>query len=238
MKPLQNLVHPVLLLCFGISATALSSCSHSTSPNSGTFTWTVPSIGTMFIFKGSSSTDPPILDTFEITATGQSIGGKSNVVRLVSRNMQDSSVGFYNLEPNGDFSLGDSGSSGLPGRMPEYTWQTFPVGDPQTISDPPVDTQDGPYHNVESSVRALVGIETLTVPAGTFSAYHAREIWKNFSTRTDSLSANSDSTVGYFDIWFVPSIGMYIKETDTTINTGHYKNFTTGEGDLIKYVPR
>src|SRR5579871_288940 len=88
-----------ILLC-----TFLISCNQGTTTtlNDGSGTlgeWTVPGIGTTYVFADTTG----FIDSIRIVKNGQHIGGKSNVVEMVT-DVFDTT--FYTIELNGDVSLG------------------------------------------------------------------------------------------------------------------------------------
>ncbi len=212
----------------------MAACSQSAAPTQ-TAAWPAPKVGKIYVFQ--DLTDPRT-DTIEITSTGQTVAGKSNVVRLRAVSSEgDTSLGFYNLESNDDFTFGDSSYSGLSTDTPRFRWTTFPTGSSQAISDPSVDTMDGPYHDVETGARTFIGTETVTVPAGTFSTVRVRYNWYHSYTM-DTANAIGDMTHQTLDYWFVPSLAMFVKATDTEISTGGYSQFNASGTELVKYLPR
>src|ERR1017187_10673308 len=66
--------------------------------------WIVPLVGTKYIYSFMNP-GHQTLDTFILIRSGQQIGEKSNVMTQYYTYSGDTSL--YNIESNGDFSLGD-----------------------------------------------------------------------------------------------------------------------------------
>jgi hypothetical protein len=195
--------------------------------------WTIPEIGTEEIYQAVvPDSVVTVYNTLIILATKEHIGEKTNVISYSEGpSAQDS--GFYNIEPNGDISIGDSmlNSSG------EYSfrWTTFPTGSRQPISDPVIDTTEHGADVFQSDVRTFVDTETITTLAGVFSTLHVREITINIISEPDSditYENYSDIT----DTWFAPSIGWKVREIDNVTING--KPQSQSETDLIKFEPK
>jgi hypothetical protein len=148
----------------------------------------------------------------------------------------------YNIEPNGDFSLGiasehavDSMGHKLPTII--YIWKTFPIYSRKTVvALPPRDSSDAAGNHLSTSDQCtFVGTETLTLPAGEFTTLHARETEIDVETSvTDSLSTYTDTA--FVDICFAPTIGLYVKWIQTEVESG--KTVHESNIELIKYIPR
>lgn len=205
--------------------------------------WNIPKVGTEYVyqFRPNDST-APTSDTFTIVKTGQRVGGKTNVViaTVSFRGRVDTEV--YNIEPNGNFSLGiasehavDSMGHVLPNII--YIWKTFPIYSRNTIAAlPPGNFFDAVgNHFISSDQCTLVGTETLSSQAGEFSTLHARET----EIDDESFAKNSQNTytdTAFTDIWFAPTIGLYVK----WVQHAEMNSRTISEANinLIKYLPQ
>jgi hypothetical protein len=214
----------------------LASCKQASNSDPTVGMWTISGAGTVLMYQSTQQGSNVLgYDTMTILNTGQSIGGKTNVFYLGS--MGRPGYLFYDIEANGDISMADTTVPGLPGSLPTLPWLTFPSGSHVPIFDPSLDTLEGAYRYTDTSVRTFIGIENITVPAGSFSTIHVRETDRNFVTRTDSLNPSIDSTIENMDFWFAPSLGFYVKQTYNLLNTDGYDRITQSEVDLIKYIP-
>ncbi len=204
-------------------------------PSENVSTWTIPTVGTQFVFADSENQSvEPAIDTFIIAKTGQHESGKTNVISYLEVTENGGSdSGYYNIETNGDFSFGerDGDSAG----MPFFTWDTYPTGSEQTINfETPVDTTLANGNQlIESDARSFVGIENLTLPAGSFSTIHIRQVFIDSEFFTTSNSSSSEREIE--DYWFAPSLGMYVKFAFTESEDGQIDDETDME--LIKYIP-
>ncbi len=210
-----------------------ASCSNSsdTTQNGGgsTVTWTIPTIGTEYVYQSQGVNGLPFFDTISIVQTGQHLGGKTNVITYAD---EEGTV-IYNIEANGDISDGDPTTTAH--GVDTITWTTFPTATHQPISDPVMDTTEGLIHIFQSDVRTYVGAETLTTTAGQFATLHVRETTIRIVTAPDSLDCNSSDT-SVFDKWYAPTISLYVK----VINSGTDDGVTSepSDVDLIKYLPK
>ncbi len=204
------------ILVAGLLSAVLISCNHSTETTGGSsVAWTTPTPGTMFVYRYTNRDLTYRFDTLIIIEVGKNIGGKSNVVRLKSGN----SSGFYSFEANGDISFGDSSSKG-------FSWNTFPTGSRQAISDPLIDTFYGTDHYIKTSVRSFVDAETITEAGMSLSVLKCSESWR----QTSSGGPYTDSSFETTDFWFAPTIGLFAKSSD--VSTDIY----SGVGDSSSYV--
>jgi hypothetical protein len=186
-----------------------------TSLNGGGYVgWTIPRVGTGYVFQFQPVKDSAIADTIFILGTGERHGSKSNVIRFGKGG--NGGEGFFAIEPNGDFSLGDSSSD-------SFTWTTYPTGNRKNISDPKVDTIDFGEHLTRSRVRSYVGTERLTVAGRSLSTVHVRESYRRSSVDTSSFFG--DSTTTTTDIWLAPSLSFIVRE--------HYQSTSNGSIDEV-----
>jgi hypothetical protein len=229
------------LLCLFITV-LLSSCNQggSTSINDGGGSagmWTIPGVGTVFTYAiiEPDSTGLPSADTFQfvVTATGQQFAGKSNVVRVTTTVAgQPSSDGDYSIESNGDISLDDSVAPG------DITWTRYPTGSKQTITDRPTDTTSFGERTITTDAQSFIGPENLTTAAGKFSTLHVQEVTTTIEIDTEAgFNDPNDTSIDIQDYWFAPSIGIFVKETDSQTDNGQPDGFNF-EADLIKYSPK
>ncbi len=216
----------------------LVSCHQSTetSLNGGGSTngWVVPGVGTEFIYTVTITTDSIVPDTLEyaVTSTGQQVAGKSNAIRMSlfeDGQIQQGQGGAYVIESNGDFSVDDSIAPG------DITWKTYPTGSQNTITDPPTDSSSFGEQIITTDVRSFIGSENLTTAAGNFSTLHVREVITTIEI--DTTEGFRDSTVDTGDHWFAPSLGFFVKATESETETGRLTVFNI-ETDLIKYLPQ
>ncbi len=214
-------------------AMLLAGCSQSseTSLNGGSVVWANPGAGTEFVYNLSGFSGTPPFDTIEISATDQQIGGKTNVTRILGILSGESPrpAGFYAIEANGDISLGDSGLTA----PDSITWERYPTGSRQTISDTPIVTPVFAEIQTRKDIRYFIGPDTVAVTAGIFSTLHIQEIITTIGV--DSRNAISDTAFETNDYWFAPSIGYFVKSTYTETSNGQITSLA-GE-DLIKFTP-
>jgi hypothetical protein len=205
--------------------------------------WNIPKVGTQYIYQFKPN-DSAItaFDTFTVIKTGKHICGKTNVVvsTVSFRGRVDTDV--YNIEPNGDFSLGIASEHAVDSKghiLPEiiYIWKTFPICSKKMVVA--LSPRDSFYssgdHLISSNQCTFVGVETITSPAGKFSTLHAREIdMDNENFATDSLHSYIDSA--FTDIWFAPTIGLYVKWVQHAVM--NRRMISEANINLVKYSPR
>ncbi len=205
--------------------------------------WNIPKVGTQYVYQfRPNDSAVPIFDTFTIIKTGQHICGKTNVVvcAVAYRGRVDTAV--YNIESNGDFSLGIASEHAVDSRghiLPQiiYIWKTFPICSRKTVvALPPRDSSDAAGdHFISSDQCTFVGAETLTLPAGEFSTLHARETEMDVETYVvDSQYTYTDTA--FTDIWFVPTIGHYVKWVQHAVM--NRRMTSEANIDLVKYSPQ
>ena len=195
--------------------------------------WTIPGVGTTYVYQLTAPGDTAVEnDTIVVTANGQHVGGKSNVIRIATFVAgQAQQGGFYAIESNGDISLGDYLTS-----FPDsITWATYPTGSHKTKTTS-VDSFSFSEHIVRSDVLSFIGNERTSTAAGNYSTIHIREVNLQVTADTSSFDPFVDSSSTTQDYWFAPSIGLFAKETEAQTFNG--QNDPSVEFDLIKYVPR
>src|ERR1017187_3179531 len=96
-----------LLLAALLPSYSQASQTSITGGVEGVGNWLIPRVGTQYIYQFRPN-DSTVLgyDTFTVITTGQHISGKTNVVvsTVSFKGRVDTDV--YNIESNGDFSLG------------------------------------------------------------------------------------------------------------------------------------
>ena len=213
----------------------ITSCSQNSDTSSNgvsTVSWTIPTIGTAFIYQLQQQDPVAPFDTVMILQTGQHLGGKTGVIGCLDK-AGTAGTFFYNIEPNGDISDGDPTTTSL--GVDTITWTTFPTASHQPISDPVTDTIESGIHIFRSNVRTFVGAETLTTTAGQFSTLHVRETSISIISGPDSLDCNASDT-SILDRWYAPAIALYVKVVSSGTNDGVTSE--PSEVDLIKYLPK
>jgi hypothetical protein len=225
---------PIRIFSALFIAAAFASCNQggvdNTLNSGGGGMWTLPSVGTLFVYLDSVSSFSGELDSLQILATGQKVGGKSNVIEYLKRDGPFEGECF-NIESNGDFSIGlsiDSASS---------DWLTFPTGSRQPIPlIQPVDTFENGTHVIRSNVNSFVGIENLMIAGLNLTTIHVREVSNDIVVDSAGLSHGLIDTA---EVWFAPSLGTYvkIKFLKTTVD-GSNQSETINQEALIKYSPK
>jgi hypothetical protein len=216
----------------------LTSCNQGgvTSINDGGGSvgmWIIPGVGTKFVSQVTqAASTTPEFDTFSITKTGQHLGGKTNVVTFAVDDFGDTE--FYNIESNGDISLAGSETSDSDGiTIRIFNWQTYPTGSRKNIlAEPTLDTTENDEHVVQSDIRAFIGVENLSTPAGEFSTLHIRETEidsESSLTGTGEFFSSNDVT----DLWFAPSVGFFVKIMGDQSENGQPEQ--QSEQELFKY---
>jgi hypothetical protein len=239
-------IFPCLLLavffisCHPVTETTLNG-GVSNGGNGNPDAWVVPGLGTTYIYE---DLDPNNLvvqsDTITVTKTGQHVGGKTNVTSLIDQFEGQKDSTFDNVDPNGDFSFGSPSSLDSLGNE-TFSWETYPSGSRLAINVfPPIDTilnngSPNGEHAIRSDVKAFVGVENLSIPAGTFSTLHIRETNTSISTFPNDSLENS-SNIETTDIWFAPSAGYYVKYLD--IQTANGQTSQNDNIQLIKFLPK
>jgi hypothetical protein len=198
--------------------------------NGSAVTWAIPTIGTSYVYQITEQDPAARFDTITILQTGQHLGGKTGVVGCLD-NAGTIGTFFYNIEPNGDISYGDSTLTS----PSTYTWTTFPTASQQPISDPVEDTTESGIHIFRSNVRTFVGAENITTTAGQFSTLHVRQTSISIITGPDSLDCNASDTA-LTDTWFAPTVGLYVKVVNSGTEDGQASR--QSEVDLVKYLPK
>ena len=223
----HSAIFPSLLL----AAVIIASCHPSTETmlNNGPVTWATPGVGAKYIYGLDISyiSTTPYIDTETVIATGLQIGGQSNVIRILFNiGYGVTETRFLMFEPNGDITLGDSGSA-----VPDsITWETYPTASHQSISDPTDSVNGGFGWDLVTDVRSFVDSETVITVADTFSTIHIREV-----NRTITTSFPIDTSFQNYDYWFAPSIGNYIKIAYS--QTSGLDTISYSSKSLIKYIP-
>lgn len=217
----------IQILSMLLIATLFASCNQGSVNDNieSARMWTVPDMGTVYIYQTTltGSTSPEI-DTFIILKTGQHLNGKTNVVVYVDNVVGHHDTDFFNYETNGDFSFGNTISP----------WTTYPTGSRQTINlVPPVDTLEIGEHIVQSIIRKFIGVENITTPVGELSTLHLRDTAVDIATALDSGGFSFNSSHQY-DIWFAPSIGLYVKIMNNNLQNGQQEDAYVQE--LIEYT--
>ncbi len=226
-----------LLLPGLLCAVFLVSCkqtSETTLNGSSIGMWAIPNTGTTYVFENTPSTG---FDTDVIVKTGQSLGGKTNVLTY-SDHSSDGEIAnhYYSIDPNGDFSIGSNEGAVDSLGNPVFTWQTYPTGSRQPINvEPPFDTIEGDEIEVRTDIISYVDTETLTVAAGTYSTMHIQQVFID----ADSIPndpGDSFSEIESYDLWFAPAIGNYIKTSEVLTENNEAENASVVE--LIQYIAR
>jgi hypothetical protein len=197
-------------------------------------TWIIPRVGSTFIFHITQPIDttepgPPLreFDTIAVIGTGEFVGGKTNVIRL--RGRQEGKDDFlYRIESNGDFSICDSSFRDT---VSVFTWTTYPISGPSSISEPRIDTvYDGFEHYTRSVDRVFVGYENLFLAGQQFQTIHSKEVSREI--HIDSLHGIADTTGSDFDFWLVPSMGVFVKTYYEELAPSSYE----GGFELVRYI--
>jgi hypothetical protein len=203
MKGFQSL----LVAATFVSLVGCNQGSDTSLNGGGYVSWTVPRVGTGYVFQ-IQTPDTAIVETLFVVGIGERHGEKSNVIRFSTLNNGD---GFAAIEPNGDFSLGDSSSDW-------FRWTTFPTASRTDISDPKVDTIEFGEHRTRSTVRSYVGAENLTVAGHRLYTIHVKEV--DLRSDIDTAGFFADSSQNTTDFWFAPSLGFFVREHEQELSNG------------------
>src|SRR5665213_1336864 len=153
----KNIMKRYRSLAWFLLLVPIASCNQGTdtSLNTGGGSagmWTIPGVGTTYVYQLTAPGDTAVEnDTIVVTANGQHVGGKSNVIRIATFVAgQAQQGGFYAIESNGDISLGDYLTS-----FPDsITWATYPTGSHKTKTTS-VDSFSFSEHIVRSDVLSF-----------------------------------------------------------------------------------
>ncbi len=206
--------------------------------------WIIPNVGTKYVYEfRPNDTAAPALDTFTIIKTGQHVCGKTNVVisTVSFRGRVDTAV--YNIESNGDFSLGIASEHAVDSMghiLPEiiYIRKTFPIYSRKTVvALPPRDSHPMQQATIsQHPMNALLSAPEMlkTASRNIFDASRKRNrhgLWK--TSLTDSLRSYTDSS--FTDIWFAPMIGLYVKWGQHAVM--NRRIIPQANINLVKYSP-
>jgi hypothetical protein len=196
--------------------------------------WTIPGAGTMYVFETTQQSITLEFDTITIVKSGINSFEEKNVVSYIVSSEGEIDSEFYGIGTNGNFAFGDGEDSlGVEVFDPS---ETYPTGTQQPILlEPSLDSIEGNERIVQSDNISFVGVENLSLPAGTFSTLHTREanINDEFLVEDSETILSIDSE--FVDIWFAPSTGFYVKWTENTSENGVQSDSSGGE--LIKFTP-
>ncbi|HEY3875510.1 MAG TPA: hypothetical protein VGM92_08525 [Candidatus Kapabacteria bacterium] len=195
--------------------------------------WTVAGRGTSYVYLDSLQG----IDTIRVLLNGQHLGGKQNVIVAVNVTQGGSpDTTWFNIEPNGDFSIGDRLEEDSDGFFVfDFNWNTFPVMSRTTIVLPgAVDTEINEEHVIRSITSSFVAVEPIQTPIGTYQTLHAR--FATVNDQIDSLEGFSFVDTTATDYWFAPQLGMYIREQAWTSEDNSL--LTSISAKLIQYFPR
>ncbi len=222
---MKTFTHSILALV--ACASLMIGCSSPSSPSSSY----AYHAGSTFIFKeyeidSLGNYGPPKIAVDSVEAVGLSIGGWTNVSRIIEKAIGDTNTFMFYLayRSNGDFAIGDSGFSS----SAQIDWSILPTGSRKTIvvSDTMLSSTEREYESI-----SYIGQESITTPAGTFNSIKIEDKF----TVTDT-SSYPYSYINTDDIWYVPQLGMFVKIqghiSDTTTYTIGYTT-TTESGNLM-----
>jgi hypothetical protein len=210
-----------------VVAGLLASCSDSTDGSGSIAGWTIPGMGTQFVFVNTFVGGVPADDTLQVLVdeTGQNNGGQSNVVVLAeSYSTGSSSIVDYVIQRNGDFWISDEINS----NFEVSNWDPYPTGSHDTLVGPVIDSSFVPgYYVWKTDTNYYVDSEKISTPVGSFSTIRVESrLWQKL---LDSSTRQIEITYDTLDYWFAPSAGYYVKAM-----IRGYNNWTA---NLITYLP-
>jgi hypothetical protein len=167
-----------------------------------------PGVGSWYAYSRMATdannipTGTAILDTLTVVSTGQSYKGRSDLHRLESR-MRALYVGY---ESNNDVVSRDDTCECW------GNWIPYTVGTRERRTLPTKDTvlfaqTAGAYHHTITEVIEHQGIESVTVPAGTFQAHRLKLVRTESGAKSTGTVTITTTTTYYF----APTIGYLVK---------------------------
>ncbi len=195
----------IITIVFGCCLWILISCnggSTSVSDGRASVQWVVPGYGSYFVTRTTDSSSSGVFVHFDTTAKvnwREPKDGKPVVIGAID----GADSGFVAYEANGDFSLY--------GVHHPNAWDRYPTGGGSILDSSIIDTSNDTrfvdYHKI-----SYAGIESISLPAGNFSAIKIHH--SSWSVRTSNGKVVVDSNSGAPDNWFIPSVGWIGAETD------------------------
>jgi hypothetical protein len=204
----------------------LASCSNSNDATSSVDGWTIPGVGTQFLFVNTFTGGGIPNDSLGLVVeeTDQSNAGVSGVVVMYgSYSSGSSGILDYSIQHNGDFWLADEINNN---NLEVTGWDPFPTGSHDTPVGPVVDTSFvAGYRELRTDTNYYIDSEKISTPVGSFSTIRVE------SRICEKLIYSGQTEIIYdtLDYWFAPSVGYYVKATVRGVD-----NYAT---DLIKYYP-